>query len=438
MESSRVIRTYLIIAGLYTLSASVIWGVNTLFLLDAGLDIFEVFIANAAFTAGMVIFEIPTGVVADTAGRRASFLLSIIVLLIGTLGYLGLASVGAGVVAFSAVSIVLGLGFTFYSGAVEAWLVDALHATGFTDPLDRVFARGGLVTGAAMLIGTVGGGLLGTIDLAIPFLVRSFLLAAVLIVAAAAMRDIGFEPRRVSLSDYPAEMRRVARAGLQYGWNRRSVRLIMIVSFIQVGVFTWAFYAWPPYFLELLESDAVWVAGVVAGAIALSMIAGNSLVAVLTRYCGKRTTLLLWAAGIQGVAAIGVGFAGSFWVAMPLLLVATGTMGVITPVKQAYLNEVIPSDERATMLSIDSMAGSLGGVGGQTGLGMVAQAGSIATGFVVGGLVSLLALVPLRSLRRLDDTADVIVGSAGSDRGACAAKGLPELAAVDSTPRRSS
>ena len=55
-KSASVIRTYLIIAGLYTLSASLIWGVNTLFLLDAGLDIFGVFIVNAVFTGSMAPF----------------------------------------------------------------------------------------------------------------------------------------------------------------------------------------------------------------------------------------------------------------------------------------------------------------------------------------------------------------------------------------------
>ena len=62
MTSQHVIRSYFVIAGLYTLAAALIWGVNTLFLLAAGLDIFGVFIANAAFTACMVVFEIPTGV----------------------------------------------------------------------------------------------------------------------------------------------------------------------------------------------------------------------------------------------------------------------------------------------------------------------------------------------------------------------------------------
>ena len=89
MSSDRIIRSYLIISGLFTLAASLIWGINTLFLLDAGLSIFEVFVANAAFTAAMALFEIPTGVVAATRGRRASFLLSESTIAVGTLAYVG-------------------------------------------------------------------------------------------------------------------------------------------------------------------------------------------------------------------------------------------------------------------------------------------------------------------------------------------------------------
>ena len=62
MTPQQIIRTYLGIAGLYTLSVSLSWGINTLFLLDAGLDILETFLANAAFTLAMVACEIPTGV----------------------------------------------------------------------------------------------------------------------------------------------------------------------------------------------------------------------------------------------------------------------------------------------------------------------------------------------------------------------------------------
>src|SRR5687767_601608 len=101
VEARRIIRTYLVITALFTLSASLIWGINTLFLLDAGLSIFEVFVANAAFTAAMALFEVPTGVVADTRGRRISFLLSASTLALGTLAYVGVAAIGGGVILFS-------------------------------------------------------------------------------------------------------------------------------------------------------------------------------------------------------------------------------------------------------------------------------------------------------------------------------------------------
>ena len=96
----RVIRSYYAVAGLYTLSAAMIWGVNTLFLLDAGLDIFGVFLANGAFTAGMVVFEIPTGVLADTRGRRVSFLLSVAILIFTTVAYVAVARSGGNLLAF--------------------------------------------------------------------------------------------------------------------------------------------------------------------------------------------------------------------------------------------------------------------------------------------------------------------------------------------------
>src|SRR5690606_2894507 len=104
MNSRRVVTTYLVLTGLQTLAASFIWGVNTLFLLDAGLSLTEAFVANAAFTAGMVLFEIPTGVVADTAGRRASFILGAFTLLVATLAYLGLWYIEGGIILWVLVS----------------------------------------------------------------------------------------------------------------------------------------------------------------------------------------------------------------------------------------------------------------------------------------------------------------------------------------------
>src|SRR5260221_13682185 len=84
-QSIQSIYLFLVLGN--TLAASFIWGINTLFLLDAGLSNFEAFAANAFFTAGMVIFEIPTGVVADTVGRKVSYLLGTITLSVTTALY---------------------------------------------------------------------------------------------------------------------------------------------------------------------------------------------------------------------------------------------------------------------------------------------------------------------------------------------------------------
>jgi len=430
VQPEKIIRSYYVIAGLYTLSASLIWGVNTLFLLDAGLDILEVFIANAFFSVGMAVFEIPTGVLADTRGRRLSFLLSLSVLSLGTLGYVSISLLGGGLALFSLMSVILGLGYTFYSGAVEAWLVDALNAVGYQGSLDQVFARTEFISGAAMLVGTVGGGLLGQIDLAIPFVGRSLLLILLFGFAFVTMHDIGYQPRTLSLERIPQEMKAVAQASLKFGLGNASLRLIFLMSLIQSGFLYWGFYAWQPYFLDLLGQDAVWVAGVIAAFISLATMTGNGLVEWITRFCGKRTTLILWATAIGGLATIGVGLTGSFWVAVILLLVYMATTGVSTPVIHAYMHQVIPSGQRAAILSLNSMVGSGGGILAQTGLGYVSRVSSIASGYILGGAVSLLVLPLAGMLRRLQEPADVIVGRAGLDS-ACAAQGIPDISGLE-------
>src|SRR5439155_3166715 len=190
-------RTYLVLTLLTTLAASFIWGINTLFLLSAGLDNTQAFAANAFFTVGQVLFEVPTGVVADTRGRRFSFLLGAGTLLASTLLYLVMWQIRAPLLGWAIASILLGLGFTFFSGATEAWLVDGLRATGFTGTLESVFARAQIVSGAAMLVGSVGGGLIAqATNLGVPYVLRAAMLGVTLVIAFRFMHDIGFKLER--------------------------------------------------------------------------------------------------------------------------------------------------------------------------------------------------------------------------------------------------
>lgn len=428
--AGRLIRRYYAYAAIYTLAASIIWGINTLFLLDAGLSIAEVFIANSAFSVGTVLFEIPTGVVADTVGRRVSFLASLVVLAATTLLYVGLAETGAGVVAFSVVSVLMGLGFTFYSGAMEAWLVDGVRFHGYDGALDHVFSRAAFIGGAAMLLGTVGGGLIGQISLALPFIVRSGLLILLFALAYSGMRDVGFQPHRVTWRELPGAAAQIGADGIRFGWRHRSLRLLMVAGAIQGGFFFWAWYAWQPYFLELLESDAVWVAGVVAALLAISMMIGNAIVEVVMGWCGRRTTLFLWTGATYAVALIGVGVVNSFLPALVLLFIGGVAMGVQMPVSQAFIHQVVPSEQRATVVSFGSMISGVGGVVGQTGLGALSDRRGFSAGYIVGGAVTLLALPLAWMVRREADPADFYTGTRAGTTSACASQGVPALSHV--------
>jgi len=428
-EAQRLVRRYYVYGGIYTLAASIIWGVNTLFLLSAGLSIAEVFVANAAWSAGTMIFEIPTGVVADTVGRRFSFLLSVVVLAITTLAYVGLAELGAGLAGYVVVSMLIGLGFTFYSGAMEAWLVDGLRFHGYDGELDKVFSRGQIVSGTAMLIGAVGGGVLGQINLSIPFLVRSGLLGVLFFLALVGMHDLGFEPKHVKIRQLPSEAVRIGRAGVRFGWGHKSLRLLMMGTTAQMGVFAWAWYAWQPYFLELLGQDIVWVAGVVAALLAVSMMVGNGIVEIVTRWCGRRTTLFLWAAAGFSFALVGVGAVTSFFPAVALLFLGGVAIGVQTPVHQAFVHQIVPSEQRATVVSFVSMVSGGGGVLGQTSLGAFSGRQGFSAGYIVGGLATLVAIPLLGILRRDRDKADFFKGS--NPDFPCAAPGVPAISQVD-------
>lgn len=407
--SQRIIRTYYAITGLFNLAMSLIWGIDTLFKMGVGLDIQQVLLTNAAFTLGSMVFEIPTGVVADTVGRRVSLLLCLATLFVTTLLYVAIAWRGWGFWAFAWVSVFLGLGYTFYTGAVDAWLVDALKATGYTEPLEPVFARGQMFFGGGMLVGTIGGGLLGQIRLDIPYLVRAAIVVPLFVLAWRGMPELGFTPRALELRRVPAELRRVFVEGLSYGFKHPVVRPVMLASLVGMSFMIFGFYSWQRYFLDLLGKNLVWVDGVISSLVGLSLIAGNALVAPLSRAVRTRTGLLMVSVAAQAALVVACGLLTNFYVVVSLYLLYGVAIGLAMPVKQAYLNAHIPSAQRATIISLDAMFGSSGGVIGQSLWGAVARTRSIGVAWMWSG-VTLLVGIPLywmagqreRKLDRLD------------------------------------
>jgi MFS family permease len=406
-------RTYLLLLLGNTLAASFIWGINTIFLLDAGLSNLEAFAANAFFTAGMVLFEVPTGIVADTIGRRASYLLGTVTLTASTLLYVLLWQIEAPFWQWAVVSLLVGLGFTFFSGAVEAWLVDALTATGFTGELESVFGRGQVVTGAAMLTGSVAGGFIAEqTSLGVPFVLRGLVLIVMFAVAFRLMHDVGFTPEK---GGRPlAEMRKIASASIEYGWRVPAVKWLMVEALFTGGVGIYAFYALQPYLLELYgDPHAYQIAGLVAAIVAGAQILGGFAAPRIRRLFHRRTSALIAISGLSVITLGLIGIVDSFWPVIGLIVVWGLLFAASMPIRQTYLNGMIPSRQRATVLSFDSMMGSTGGVWTQPLLGRAADVWGYAPSYLIGAGISILALPCLALSRRQNAPADTIdVGDA--------------------------
>jgi len=413
-------RTYLVLTVLQTFAASFIWGINTLFLLDAGLSNTEAFAANAFFAIGQVIFEVPTGVVADTRGRRFSYLLGAATLLASTFLYFVMWQVHAPFVGWAVASILLGLGFTFFSGATEAWLVDALGATGYTGTLETVLGRAQTVGGAAMLVGSVSGGVIAQLtNLGVPYLLRAAFLGATFLVAARFMHDIGFSPRRGA--NAVDEVRSVVRGSIEGGWRNPPVRALMLAAPFTSGAAFFAFYASQPYLLQLFgDPTAYGVAGLTAAIFAGAQIVGGLLVSHARRLFRRRTDALIIGT-ILNVMILGViGWTANFAVALALLAVWAMVFAIETPLRQAYINGVIASEQRATVLSFDSLMGSTGGVIAQPALGKVADIYGYGPSYVVAAAVQAVAIPFAFIARRTNAASDPILVDAPAEAGSAA------------------
>jgi MFS family permease len=356
----------------------------------------------------MVIFEVPTGIVADTIGRRTSYLLGTLTLSAASLFYVLLWQIEAPFWEWAIASLLLGLGFTFFSGAVEAWLVDALTATGYTGKLEAVFGRGQILTGVGMLGGSVAGGFIAQqISLGAPFVLRAAILLVMFVVAFRLMHDVGFTPEKRGKP--LADMRKVASNSIEYGWRVPAVKWLMVEALFTGGVGIYAFYALQPYLLELYgDPHAYQIAGLAAAIVAGAQILGGIAAPRIRGLFRRRTSALLVMAGLSVITLVMIGSIQSFWPVIGFTTIWGLLFAATMPIRQTYINGMIPSQQRATILSFDSMMSSTGGVWAQPVLGKAADVWGYAQSYVLSAGIAAFALPFIALSRRQDAPADTL------------------------------
>jgi len=243
--------------------------------------------------------------------------------------------------------------------------------------------------------------------------IRGAVLVVMFVVAFRLMHDVGFTPER---GRRPlAEMRRIAGDSVEYGWRVPAIKWMMVAALFSGGVGIYAFYALQPYLLELYgDPNAYSIAGLVAAIVAGAQILGGIAAPRIRRLFDRRTSALLVISALGVGALTLIGLIESFAAVIVLIVVWGLLFAAGSPIRQAYMNGMIPSRQRATILSFDSLMSSTGGVWAQPVLGRAADAWGYAPSYLLSAGIAAIALPFIGLSRRQHAPADVVVGAPGA------------------------
>jgi MFS family permease len=261
-----------------------------------------------------------------------------------------------------------------------------------------------------------GGFIAQQTSLGVPFVLRGLILVVMFVVAFRLMHDIGFEPEKGGRM--LSEMRKVASASIEYGWRVPAVKWLMVESLFTGGVGIYAFYALQPYLLELYgDPQAYQIAGLVAAIVAGAQMLGGVVAPPIRRLFRRRTSALIAIAAVGVLALAVIGIVENFWAVIGLIVVWALVFAASMPIRQTYINGLIPSRQRATILSFDALMDSAGGVWAQPVLGRAADVWGYGPSYLLGAGISVLALPFIALSRRQNAPADEFeLAELGHDR----------------------
>ncbi|MGW5191399.1 MFS transporter [Kribbella sp. NPDC004138] len=388
-------RTYYVYNAAWSFLAALSFTLNLVYYVrDAGLDPLQMVLVGTTLEVACFLFEIPTGIVADLYSRRLSIVIGF--LLIGA-GFL-LQGLVPAFLAILAAQVLWGVGFTFTSGADQAWITDEIGA----EQAGRVFVRAQQFELAAKIAGIVTAGGLGLISLPLPMVISGAGMMLLGLLLALFMREQNFHRTPRAERETFRHLAETFKHGLGVARRRPVVRTLVVVSLIgglSSEAFDWLWsvkmltFTFPTVFGT--SDPAFWFTVLALIGTLLSL--GTSV--TLDRLSPERlsaahpTGILATFALLQIVGVVGFALSGSLWPALAALWLTTVAGTVAYPVQSAWLNRHIDSRSRATVLSMVSQANAIGQVAGGPPLGAVGRS-SLRAALLASGLI----LVPIPAL----------------------------------------
>ena len=373
------------------------WGVTftvtaVYFVRDVGMNPFQLVLVGTVMELSIFLFEVPTGVIADTYSRRLSLVIGWVtmgagMILVGSVASFPFVLLGYGI---------WGLGYTFTSGAYQAWITDEVGV----DRVGKVFARGQQFAYAGGLVGIVLSVVVASWSLGFAVALGGGLAVVYGLFAALVMPEHGFtrpERQRGAMRS----MGTTAARGVRFVRAQPLLILLMVITFF-AGASTESFdRLWEAQFIREIGlpgigslDPVVWFGlfGVVS--MLLGLVASEVLVRRFERVGQARLArLLLIFSTVQTAAAVGFAFAGNIVFASATMWLYYLTRSLIAPVYMTWLNEQITdSTVRATVISITGQSDAIGQVVGGPGLGALGTIFSLRTALAAGASLLLPAL----------------------------------------------
>jgi DHA3 family tetracycline resistance protein-like MFS transporter len=365
----------------------------------AGLGALELALVGTALELSIAVAEVPTGVVADVYSRRLSVLIGLVVIGVGVIT-MGAVPTFAGL---AGGSVLMGTGYTFISGAHQAWLADEIGGAD-AGPL---FVRGAQAAQLARLAGVPIGVGLASMDLRMPMLVAGagyWVLAAAL---AATMPERGYTPAARTRDGAFTAMAKTLRGGIATVRARPELGGILLIVLLGdmsgEGVGRLA----PLHFLTIVGlpegfNEATWF-GVLTGGTYLGAALVTTLVGRVAKSDDGRPLMqaLLGLTILMGVATFVFAVAPTFWIALLGFWVARWVRFAMHPLLTAHVNRGLAPGVRATVLSILGQAGAVGEVCGGPLVGLIGTLRSVRTALMTSAAVLVPAVgLYARALRR--------------------------------------
>jgi len=364
------------------------------------LDPFQMVLVGTVLEATCFVFEVPTGIVADLHSRRVSVIIGFFLVGVGFAVEGVVATFAAAIVG----NVIWGIGYTFTSGALQAWITDEVGE----EQVARVFTRETQLDLAFGFLGTLAAGGLGLIALRVPIVVAGVTLVLLAVGLAVAMPERHFHPTPRGDRETFGHLRDQFVAGLAVARGRRVVRVFLLVS-VLVGLSSEVFdRLWQVRVLDtfampsFLGSDPAVAFTVFAliGSVVSLLASGASSRWLPARVVEENPGLpVALAAAAQVVAVVGVALLGQLWLVLLALWLHNASSAFSAPIQATWLNRNLESSSRATVLSMNSQANAIGQVAGGPPLGALATRTSIPVALLVAAVVQLPSVLAFLRVR---------------------------------------